>query len=580
MVRSARTRLRSSSALVTIHYKEDNSDKRNGAKTRLSWPLLSANGEFTARQGEELMRRVARIAQCLAYISIAVGFATVAVAETPKRGGVLRHVVEGEPSSFDCHAAATSFALQVLGPHYSTLLKYDINDFSKIVGDLAESWTVSPDRLTYTFKLRPGVKFHDGSDFSSADIKATFDRLRDPPPGITSARKGQFASITEIETPAPDTVVFKMKYINPAALNLFASPWNCVYSAKKLAEDPTWYNANVLGTGPFVFEEYAKGSHWSAKRFDNYYRKERPYLDGIRAFFINGAGVVNALAGGQVDALFFMVSPPDQARLRSLRGDAVTFHHSTFNITNFVTVNVRKPPFNDPRVRKALSLAIDRQNGIASLAKVAALDFPTIFVPPGNLAEYSKEEMVKLPGYSFDIETQRAEAKRLLVEAGVPNLKFTLLNRNVRLPWQPLGIFLMDQWRKVGIQVDQIPAETPPYFAALTSGNYDVAIDFNNTVSVDPNEVLVKFVPGSPNNYSGAEDKTLVDLFEKQAVASNPDERKIIVRQFLERLMDQGYSIPLFGNNRATASVKEVKGWKLAPTTVLNLDMAEVWFDR
>ncbi len=527
------------------------------------------------------MRSITRIAQGLACMFIAGSFATAAVAETPKRGGVLRHVIEGEPANFDCHSAATSFALQVLAPHYSTLLKYDINDYSKIIGDLAESWTVSPDRLTYTFKMKPGVKFHDGSELSSADIKATFDRLRNPPQGITSARRGQFSSIDSIETPSADTVVFKLKHVNPAALYMFANPWNCVYSAKKLEENQKFYETNVMGTGPFVFEEYAKGSHWSAKRFDNYFQKGKPYLDGIRGFFINGPGVVNALAGDQVDALLFMVAPPDRTRLKNLRGDAVVIHENSFNITNFLTVNVKKPPFNDPRVRKALSLAIDRQGGIPSLSKLATLEFPTVFVPPASPVAYSKEEMEKLPGFgSNDIKQRQEEAKRLLKEAGVPNLKLTLLNRNVRLPWQPLGIFIMDQWRQIGIEVDQIPAETPPYFAALTSGNYDVAIDFNNTVSVDPNEVLVKFIPGSPNNYSGADDKVLVELFNKQADIQDPAERKKVVRQFLERLMEQGYNIPLFGNNRATAAVKEFKGWKLAPTTVLNLDMSEVWFDR
>jgi peptide/nickel transport system substrate-binding protein len=523
------------------------------------------------------MRSLARIV--IACIALG-GIATAAVAQTPKRGGVLRHVIEGEPTSFDCHAAATSFALQVLSPHYSTLLRYDPDDFSKIKGDLADSWTVSPDRLTYTFKLKPGVKFHDGSEFTAADIKATFDRLRDPPQGVTSARKGQFESIDAIETPAPDTVVFKLKRVNPAALYMFANPWNCVYSAKKLEADPKFYDSNVMGTGPFVFEEYVKGSHWSAKRFDNYFIKGKPYLDGIKGFFINGPGVINALAGGQVDALLFQVAPPDLARLKSLRGDAVVFHTNSFNITNFLTVNVKKPPFDDPRVRKALSLAIDRWGGIPSLAKLATLEFPTVYVPPASPVAYSKEEMEKLPGYSLDMDKQRAEAKKLLAEAGVPKLKLTLLNRNVRLPWQPLGIYVMDQWRQIGIEVDQISAETPPYFAAMTSGNYDVAIDFNNTVSVDPNEVLVKFIPGSPNNYSGADDKVLVDLFNKQTDIADPAERKKVVREFLERLMEQGYSIPLFGNNRATAAVKEFKGWKLAPTTVLNLDMADVWFDR
>ena len=189
-------------------------------------------------------------------------------------------------------------------------------------------------------------------------------------------------------------------------------------------------------------------------------------------------------------------------------------------------MNVRKPPFNDPRVRRALSLAIDRQGGLEGLKRVAAVDFLTVLVPPGGISDYSKEEMDKLSGFGGDIEARRAEAKKLLAEAGVPNLKLTLLNRNVRQPWQPVGVFVMDQWRQIGIEVNQIPAETPQYFAAITSGNYDVALDFNNTVSVDPNETLIKFVPGNPNNYSGADDSILVDLYDKQVVTENPDERR------------------------------------------------------
>jgi peptide/nickel transport system substrate-binding protein len=526
------------------------------------------------------MHGLARTATFLLTAIMALASISDAFSQTPKRGGVFRHAVEGEPANLDCHAAATSFALQVLAPHYSTLLKYDRNDFSKIVGDLAESWTVSPDRLTYNFKLRPNVKFHDGSELSSADIKATFDRLRNPPPGITSARRGQFAGIETIDTPTPDTVVFKLNRPNPAALFMFASPWNCVYSAKKLAEDQTWYNNNVMGTGPFVFEEYSKGSHWSAKRFDQYFLSGQPYLDGIRAFFISGSGVVNGLAGGQFDGILFMVVAPDQARLRTLKKDAIQLDTNVFNVTLFLTVNVRKPPFNDPRVRRALSLAIDRQGGLEGLKRVAAVDFLTVLVPPGGISDYSKEEMDKLSGFGGDIEARRAEAKKLLAEAGVPNLKLTLLNRNVRQPWQPVGVFVMDQWRQIGIEVNQIPAETPQYFAAITSGNYDVALDFNNTVSVDPNETLIKFVPGNPNNYSGADDSILVDLYDKQVVTENPDERRKLVRQFLDRMMDQLYSIPLIGSNRTTAVLKEVKGWKTPPTTVLNLDLADIWIDK
>jgi peptide/nickel transport system substrate-binding protein len=150
------------------------------------------------------MRSIVRIVQSLACVAIVGSIATAAIAETPKRGGVLRHVIEGEPTSFDCHSAATSFALQVLAPHYSTLLKYDNNDYSKIIGDLADSWTASPDKLTYTFKLKPGVKFHDGSELVSADIKATFDRLRNPPAGVsrpTSRRRSIGCAIRRQASP-------------------------------------------------------------------------------------------------------------------------------------------------------------------------------------------------------------------------------------------------------------------------------------------------------------------------------------------------------------------------------------------
>jgi peptide/nickel transport system substrate-binding protein len=386
--------------------------------------------------------------------------------------------------------------------------------------------------------------------------------------------EANFTSIEAIETPAADTVVFKLNRQNPAALSMFASPWNCVYSAKKLAEDPAWYNTNVMGTGSFIFEEYAKGSHWSAKRFDQYFVSGKPYLDGIRAHFIS------SLAGDQVDAILFMVVPPDQARLRKMKGDALQLDTNVFNVTLFLTVNVRKPPFNDPRVRRALNLAIDRQGGLEGLKRIAAVDFLTVLVPPGGIGDYAKDEVTKLAGFGADIEASRAEAKRLLAEAGVPNLKLTLLNRNVRQPWQPVGVWVMDQWQQIGIEVDQIPAETPQYFAAITSGNYDVALDFNNTVSVDPNETLVKFVPGNPNNYSGADDRVLVELYDKQANSENPEQRKLLVRQFLDRMIDQLYSIPLIGSNRTTATLKHVKGWKTAPTTVMNLDMADVWLDK
>ncbi|MGH8642780.1 MAG: ABC transporter substrate-binding protein, partial [Burkholderiales bacterium] len=199
-------------------------------------------------------------------------------AETPKSGGLLKFAVGAEPPNYDCHAQ-TSFAfIHPVRPHYNTLLEFDTAKYPAIKGDLAESWTVSKDGLTYTFKLRKGVKFHDGSTFTSEDIKATYDRLRNPTGGVRSVRQASYADIERIDTPDPNTVVFRLKKRNASMLSNFASPWDCVYSAAKLKQDPRFPERNIMGTGPFTFVEHVAGSHWTGRKFDGYFRKGKPYL--------------------------------------------------------------------------------------------------------------------------------------------------------------------------------------------------------------------------------------------------------------------------------------------------------------
>src|SRR6266581_8406272 len=159
-----------------------------------------------------------------------------ATAQAPKRGGILNFSVVAEPPNYDCHASNTFALVHPIAPHYSLLVKFDGKAYPKVVPDLAQNWTVAPDGMTYTFKLRSGIKFHDGSAFTSEDIKASYERIISPPTGVVSIRKAYYSDLA-VETPDATTVVFKLKNPMAGVLEALASPFNCIYSAAKLKQN-------------------------------------------------------------------------------------------------------------------------------------------------------------------------------------------------------------------------------------------------------------------------------------------------------------------------------------------------------
>src|SRR2546426_8947291 len=224
-------------------------------------------------------------------LSVLIGSVVVAVpaavqAETPRRGGVLLAAIAADAPSLDPHQEQTFATLQMVAPLYSTLIQIDPLSYPKIIGDAASEWKIAPDGLTYTFKIRHGIKFHDGSPLTAVDVKATYDKLVFPPEGVRSVRKNAYATITSIETPDPNTVVFKLKYASASLLDNLASPWNVIYPKKYLDRDPNYFKTNVVGSGPFKFKNYTRGSTFEGERNPDYFVKDRPYLNGNK-FFIS-----------------------------------------------------------------------------------------------------------------------------------------------------------------------------------------------------------------------------------------------------------------------------------------------------
>ena len=321
-------------------------------------------------------RRSLMILTCFMVAAAPAAFGPALAQEKPRSGGELIFVVAAEPPSFDAHREETFGMLHPGAPHYNTLLRVDPFDRTgtKFIGDLADSWTVSADKRTYTFKLRHGVKFHDGSVMTSKDVKASYDKIIFPPAGVVSSRQEQYKAVEAVEAPTPDTIVFRLKWPEGSFLASVASPWNWIYKADILAKDPRWYEKNVMGTGPFKFVEYVRGSHWVGKKNPDYWDKGKPYLDGFRAIFIQDAGAqVAAIRGERAMIQFRGFTPAQRDTLVAALGNKITVQESVWNCSIQVALNQNKKPFDDRRVRRALSLALDRWSGSKALSRIALI---------------------------------------------------------------------------------------------------------------------------------------------------------------------------------------------------------------
>ena len=508
----------------------------------------------------------------------------VSAQDKPRYGGELVFVVPGEPPSYDAHREETFALIHPAAPHYNTLLRTDPTDQSgtKIVGDLAESWSISRDRRTYTFKLRRGVRFHDGSELRSKDVKASYDKIIAPPPGTASARKGEYGAVEAVEAPDPLTIVFRLKWPSGSFLSALASPWNWIYKADILAKDMRWYEKNVMGTGPFLFVEHVKGSHWAGKKNPNYWDNGKPYLDTYRAVFIrDSAAQVSAIRGERAHIQFRGFTPTERDTLVQALGPRIVVQESPWDCALWVAINHERKPFDDKRVRRALTLAVDRYQGSQALGRIAIVAKVAGVMVPGTPFAATSAELEQVAGYSREIAKSRAEAKRLLKEAGVPEgFSFTLTNRGIPMPYEPVGVWLIDQWRQIGLNVKQDVMESAQYFAAIRGGSYQVGMHFRCGYIVEPDLALYQFQSRevSQDNYGRYTDKVLDDLYERQSRTTDPAERKRLIREFEKRLLDdETHYIPTLQYHRIIPHSAKVRGWTITPSHYINQQLDTVW---
>jgi peptide/nickel transport system substrate-binding protein len=504
-------------------------------------------------------------------------------AETPRKGGVLLAVIGADAPSLDPHQESTFATLQMVAPLYSTLLQIDPYSYPKIIGDVASEWKIASDGLTYTFKIRPGIKFHDGSPLTATDVKATYDKIVFPPDGVRSIRKNAYTAITSLEAPDPGTVVFKLKFPSAALLDNLASPWNVIYPKKYLDKDPNHFRTNVMGSGPFKFKAYTRGSTFEGERNPDYFVKDRPYLNGYK-FYISPETSVRAAAirSGRAYIEFRDLPNSEVEAIKKHLGDKVLVQQTPMVGQFGIGMQNTVKPFTDVRVRKALTLALDRYTGGKVLYTLTGLRDVGGLMRPGTEWALPDAELQKLPGFGKDMEKNRAEAKRLLAEAGFPNgFKTVLKNRNVKLPYQDFAVFAIQEWRKIGIEVENRPLETASWFADLRdSGNFELGVQPTVEYVDDPDQFLRRYTTGDPSNYGRMSDPAIDDLFSRQARALDPAERKKLVHQLQRMVLEKAYYMPGLWWTRNVVHWAKVKNYVAPPSHYTNQKLQDVWLSE
>src|SRR5262249_39215000 len=338
-----------------------------------------------------------------------------------KRGGVLRICVLSRQPHFDVHQSGTFSNISTQACMFDNLIRRDPRDSGKsIIPDLAHSWDIRPDGTSYTFFLRQGVQFHDGAELTAEDVKATFDRIAKPPSGIVIPRLSLFTAVEEIRARDKYTVEFNLAEARPInfIMSAIASGWNVIVR-KKVLEDNN-YNlrrVNTLsGTGPFVSLRRVENEVWTFERNKNYWNENLPLLDGLEVYHALpfSPEMASALLSNRVDYVR-VTDPGTMKRVAQSAGMSGAQYYQSVIPAGWP--NNKRKSFNDPPVRRAMHLALDR----AALVEMVKDLAPTMvggFIYPFSEFATPKDELEKRVGYQPDPSTSIKEARALLQAAG------------------------------------------------------------------------------------------------------------------------------------------------------------------
>ena len=376
-----------------------------------------------------------------------------------------------------------------------------------IIPDLATSWAWSEDGKELAFPLRQGVKWHDGKPFTAADVKCTWDLLLGDVGSEklrVNPRKTWYLNLDRVTTNGDYEVTFHLKRPQPALLSLLASGWSPVYPCHV---SPADMRRHPIGTGPFKFVEFKPNQVIRTAKNPEYWKPGRPYLDGIEWQIIPDVATRNlTFIAGKFD-----ISSPYGTTIPSLedvkkQAPQAICELTATNVARNLILNPQKPPFDNPDLRRAVALSLDRKAFIDILTQGKGDIGATMLPPPEGLWGMPPALLATLPGYDPDIAKNRAEARKIMEKLGYgpdKRLALTLSSRNIPAYRDP-AVILIDQLKQIYIDAVLEPVETANWFPKIYRKDYTIAINGTESGVDDPDQQFYEnFVCGAVRNYTG-----------------------------------------------------------------------------
>ena len=507
-------------------------------------------------------------------------------AAAQQKGGIVNWFVYGDPGRLDIHTETPLAVQQATAGIYSGLLHFSPDDPNKIVPDLALSYDVSDGGSTYTFKLRKGVKWHDGKPFTADDVKTTYDRQLDP--NVKARRCGSVMrpildSVTVVDT---HTVKFKLKFPAATFIPGVASAW-CRVVAKHVLEThgDLQSAAAQIGTGPFKFKRYERGSVIEWERNPDYYNPKLPYVDGVKQFVLKGSA--RQLAATKAGQLHLWDTWPPMSKsaadeLRAHRGDEVELFTWPINTLWAVHLNTTKAPFDNKDMRRAVHLGLNRQ----ALFKKAfeGVGTPCAILDPKLYGDAAlpMSEVNAIPGCRPDKSADLAEAKKLVEKHYPGGVDVEIVTRTVGNYVDRIQLVAADL-KKIGIRATIKTYESAAGYSVYGKGDFQVIGTQDTAMFLpDPSGAFsILFVEKAGRNWVKWNDPTINKLADQGLKETDEAKRNAIYHKMQRYLLTEDSAAIIVGWIEGWFFTdKHLKNYRRANTVYDNNTFMNVWLTK